>query len=112
MSTSDLGDDMTLTRRSQASGALQALVYRKLSFVAKGLSMSNPSSGRLILKALSTVSFGLSSGILVLVAYVQCHFLLGLDTSLDCWCLICKGGGFTRDIYAFQPICNAVCFKN
>ncbi|CAJ1355137.1 unnamed protein product [Effrenium voratum] len=43
-------------------------------------------NSRLILKALSTVSFGLSSGILVLVAYVQCHFLLGLDTSLDCWC--------------------------
>ncbi|CAJ1396292.1 unnamed protein product, partial [Effrenium voratum] len=43
-------------------------------------------NSRLILKALCTVSFGLSSGILVLVAYVQCHFLLGLDTSLDCWC--------------------------
>ncbi|CAJ1355140.1 unnamed protein product [Effrenium voratum] len=41
---------------------------------------------RVIVISLSALSFALSSGMVVLVAYVQQHFLLGLDTSVDCWC--------------------------
>ncbi|CAJ1334445.1 unnamed protein product [Effrenium voratum] len=36
--------------------------------------------------AVSLLSFAISSAVLLLVAYVQSHLLLGLDKSLDCWC--------------------------
>jgi len=39
-----------------------------------------------VLTLVCLVSFAVSSGIVMLTAYVQSHLLLGLDKTLDCWC--------------------------
>ncbi|CAE7357948.1 unnamed protein product [Symbiodinium natans] len=38
------------------------------------------------LKGLSVINFAIASAIIMIVAYIQSHLLIGLDKSLDCWC--------------------------
>lgn len=40
----------------------------------------------LSLKGLSVINFAIASAIVMIVAYIQSHLLIGLDKSLDCWC--------------------------
>ncbi|CAJ1341565.1 unnamed protein product [Effrenium voratum] len=39
-----------------------------------------------VIQVVSSISFGVSSAVVMLSAYIQSHLLLGLDKSLDCWC--------------------------
>mmetsp|Transcript_4606 Transcript_4606/g.10812 ORF Transcript_4606/g.10812 Transcript_4606/m.10812 type:complete len:647 (-) Transcript_4606:31-1971(-) len=38
------------------------------------------------LEVTSTLSFAISAAVVLMVAFIQSHLLLGLDKSLDCWC--------------------------
>ena len=66
-----------------ATQVLQAWVDEHEGISTKG---GIHKSWKYIIGALNLVSYGISSAVVILAAFVQTDLLLGLDKSLDCWC--------------------------
>ncbi|CAE7561717.1 unnamed protein product [Symbiodinium sp. CCMP2592] len=60
---------------------------------------------RHVISVMSVLSFCISSAMVVIVAYVQSHLLLGMDKCLDCWCcIILEAGDFQVGVESWNAL--------